>query len=192
MDNFKKLFSGPKIIFAILGVIILAEVIYAVKVLSSPTPPPPARRSAVVTPPGKISLNVPKTSYVVNEVVPVSVTLDSGGRNLAGADLIIQFDPKILEATPGSLTKGSIFDEYPLLSVDMKKGLLSVSGINSLRNGFKGVGQFVYVNFKAKAKGNTSLIIDFKKNSTSDSNLVETGTSKDVLEVVNNLELNVQ
>lgn len=192
MDDFKNFFSGPKIIFVILGIIILAEVIYAVKVLNSPTPPPPARRSAVVTSSGKISLNVSKRSYAVNEVVPVSVTLDSGGRNLAGADLIIQFDSKILEATPGSLTKGSIFDEYPLLSVDMKKGLLSVSGINSLRNGFKGVGQFVYVNFKAKAKGNTSLIIDFKKNSTSDSNLVETGTSKDVLEVVNNLELSVQ
>lgn len=192
MDNFKNFFTGPKIIFAILGVIILAEVIYAVKVLSSPTPPPPPRRSAVVTSTGKISLNVPKTNYVVNEKIPVSVRLDSGGRTLDGADLIIRFDPKVLEATPGSLIAGSIFDEYPLLSADMKKGLVSVSGANSTRAGFKGTGQFITVNFKARAKGNTSLIIDFEKGSTADSNLVETGTSKDILEVVGNLELSVQ
>lgn len=194
MDNFKKLFTGPKIIFVILGIIILAEVIYAFKILSFPPAPSPVprRSAAVVTSSGVISLNVPKTNYVVNEKIPVSVRIDSGGRTLDGADLIIRFDPKVLEATPGSLIAGSIFDEYPLLSADMKKGLVSVSGVNSTRAGFKGTGQFITVNFKARAKGNTSLIIDFEKGSTSDSNLVETETSKDILETVGNLELSVQ
>lgn len=203
MDNFnieindqlkktKSFFSGPKIIFVILGAILIVEFVYAVKTLTLPTPPPVVRKATIQKGVGKITLNVPKTVYRVNEVIPVSVRLDSGGRTLDGADLIIRFDPRVLEATPGSLIAGSIFDEYPLLSADMKKGLVSVSGVNSTRVGFKGTGQFITVNFKARAKGNTSLIIDFEKGSTSDSNLVETGTSKDILEEVGNLELSVQ
>lgn len=193
MDNFKKFFSGPKIIFAILGIIILAEVVYAVRALSTPvSPPAPVKKVTTVVSSGKISLNTPKKIYAVGEVIPVSVTIDSGGHSLNGADLIVHFDPKVLEASTGALIAGSIFDEYPLLSVDAKKGLLSVSGVDSLRPGFKGIGKFIFVNFRAKAKGAAFLTIDFTKGSTSDSNLVDKGTSKDILEKVDNLDVNIQ
>ncbi len=204
MDNFnteindqvkktKSFLSGPKIVFVILGIIILAEVVYAVRALSTPvSPTAPVSKTTTVVSPGKISLNTTKVSFTAGEMIPVSVMIDSGGRSLDGADLIVHFDPKMLEATSGALIVGSIFDEYPLLSVDAKKGLLSVSGVNSLRPGFKGIGQFITVNFRAKAKGNTSLTVDFIKDSTSDSNLVEKGTSKDILEKVDNLDVNIQ
>lgn len=194
MDKFKKFFSGPRIIFAILGIIILAEVIYAVRVLSTPVSPagPADTKVIPVSSSGRISLNTSKTNFSVNEIVPVVVMIDSGGKNLDGADLIVRFDPKALEATPGALIAGSIFDEYPLLSIDTKVGLLSASGVSSLRPGFTGTGQFVLVNFRAKTKGSTYLTVDFTKDSTADSNLVERGTSKDVLENVDNLNINVQ
>lgn len=193
MDNFKKLFTGPKIIFAILGVIILVEIIYAVRVLSSSSPSVTSVQKAnIETPLGKISLTTPKTTYKVNEDISVSVIVDTGGRLLDGVDLIAHFDPKILSATPGAIIRGQIFDEYPLMSVDSKKGLFSVSGINTLQNSYQGRAKFVVFNLKAKAPGKTSLTIDFQKGLTSDSNMVEAGTSKDILEVVNNLELNVQ
>lgn len=189
----KNFFTGPKIIFIILGVIILAEVVYAVKVLSSPSPALlPADKKIIVKAEGKISLTTPKKAYAVNDAIPVSVTVNSGGHNLDGADLIVRFDPKILEASSGSLIKGQIFDEYPLLSADTQSAMISVSGVNSTGAGFNGTGQFVTFNFKAKTKGRTSLIIDYVKNSTSDSNLVEKETSKDVLGNVDNLELNIQ
>ncbi len=181
------------IIFAILGVIILVEIIYAVRVLSSSSPSVTSVQKAnIETPQGKISLTTPKTTYKVNEDISVSVIVDTGGRLLDGVDLIAHFDPKVLSATPGAIIRGQIFDEYPLMSVDSKKGLFSVSGINTLQNSYQGRAKFVVFNLKAKAPGKTSLTIDFQKGLTSDSNMVEAGTSKDILEVVGNLELNVQ
>ncbi len=193
MDNFKKLILGPKIIFAILGIVILIEVIYAVKVLSSPTSSADSpNRINVQSSQGKISLTTPKTTYKVNENIPVSVVVDTGGRLLDGVDLIAHFDPKILTATPGAIIRGQIFDEYPLVSVDVKNGLFLVSGINIMENSYRGTASFAVLNLKAKAPGKTQLTVDFQKGLTSDSNLVEAGTSKDVLEIVNNLELNIQ
>lgn len=206
MDNFNVLTNDQfpeknkrslpiaKIVFAVLGVILLTEVVYAVKVLTSPAPPPlPPVSNAVVKPVvGQISLSAPKTIYKVNEVVPVIVRVDTGSHEVSGVDLIIRFDPKTLEASSGGLVKGSILDEYPLISLDADKGLISISGISNAKEGFKGVGQFATINFRAKKVGQSALTIDFQKDSTVDSNLVETGISKDILEQVNNLELNIE
>lgn len=196
MDNLKKFFSGPKIIFTILAVVLLAEVVYAVRVLTFPAPvaptPPSAIKNTVLLTGGKISLNIPKTSFALNEVVSVNVMVESGGHDLNGVDLIIRYDPKTLEASAGGIAKGNIFDEYPLKSVDSKKGLIAISGISSLKSSFKGTGLFATINIKAKVPGKTALTIDFVKGSTSDSNLVEAGSARDILEAVNNLELTVR
>ena len=196
LQSFKRFFSGPKIIFTILGIILLVEFVYAVKVLTSPAPvaptPPPASKNTVLLSGGKISLGVPKTSFAFNEVISVNVMVESGGHDLDGVDLIIRYDPKILEATSGGIIKGKIFDEYPLKSVDSKKGLIAISGISSLKSSFKGTGLFATMNLKAKAPGITALTVDFATGSTSDSNLVEAGSARDILEAVNNLELTVR
>lgn len=194
MDNLNvKRFSVPKIIFTILGLILLVELVYVARVLFTP-PSPPARSASpsIQVPAGTISLNTPQTTFNVNEVVPVSVMVDTGNHKVSGVDVIIRFDPKILEATKAGLIKGRLLDEYPLVSVDAKQGLISISGISSLQNGFKGKGIFALINFKAKMPGSTPLIIDFENGSTTDSNLVEADSSKDILETVSNLELNIQ
>lgn len=194
MDNLnvKKFFTGPKIIFLILGIILLAEVIYAVRVLTSRTSSPLPQKTTVQSPVGKISLNVPKTAFGIKEAVPVSVIINTGEHIINGADVIIRFDPKILEATSGGLVKGRIFDEYPAMSIDSAKGLIAVSGISNLQSGFKGRGQFALVNLRARALGKTALTVEFTKGSTADSNLVEADTSGDILEAVDNLNINIQ
>lgn len=201
MDNFNqdiqntpKRFFSVKIIFVILGIILLVEVIYAVKVLtSSPSSSSPSVPQGVVSPTvATIALDVPKTNYKFKEDIPVSVIINTGSRTVAGVDLIIKFDPKTLEATPGGLIKGAILDEYPLIYLDADKGLISISGVSNTKTGFKGQGQFAAINFKAKALGLTSLTVDFQLGSTIDSNLVEIGTSEDVLKQVSNLELVIQ
>lgn len=188
----RKIFTVSRIIFAILGIILLAEFIYAVRVLTSPIPSPSPKSPSVQKTVGKISLTVPKTSFSVTEVVPVSVIVDTAQQTVDGVDLVVQFDPKILEASSAGMIKGRIFDEYPAVSVDSKKGLIAISGIASLENSFKGKGIFATLNLRAKTPGKTSLTIDFQKGSTTDSNLVETATSKDILEVVDNLELDIR
>lgn len=194
LEKIKNLFSGPKIVFIILGIALLIEVVYAIRVLTSPTPsslpvPKPIVQTGAV---GKISLTTPQTDIRVNEIIPVSVMIETGSHTIDGVDLIVSFDPKILEVTSGGLVKGNIFDEYPLMSLDPKKGLLSISGVSNFKNSFKGTGQFATINLRAKVPVKTSLTIDFNKGSTTDSNLVETATSKDILEDVSNLELNIR
>lgn len=194
MDNFKKYFTGPKIIFLVLGIAILIEAIYAIKVLTAPLPAPPSSK-ATTTPQltgGSMSLSANQNDLKVGDTVSVAVLFNTGGHMLDGADLIVSFDPKILEVSTGGLIKGKSFDEYPLLSADKNKGLISISGVSTIKKGFEGTGVLANIVFKAKAKGQTNLTINFEKNSTSDSNLVEAGTAKDILEKVFNLGLNVQ
>ncbi|MDD5416034.1 MAG: cohesin domain-containing protein [Candidatus Daviesbacteria bacterium] len=189
----KKFVSLPKFIFLVLGLILLAELIYAIRVLTLPAPPI-AGKVPLQSKVGTISLNVPKNTYRINEIVPVAVNIETGSQAINGVDVVIHYDPKVLEATSGGLIKGRLFEEYPTMIVDASKGLIAISGINSLQNVFKGTGQFATINFKTKiASGKTSLTVDFKdKGSTIDSNLVEASTAKDIVEQVVNLELVVQ
>lgn len=191
-NKFKNPFSLPKIIFIVLGIIVIIELIYAARTLNLFSASQPVNKSIISPLTAKISLDVPKATFRINEVVPVTVNINTGGHSIDGVDLIVSFDPKILEATTSGLIKGKIFDEYPLLSVDSNKGLIYISGVNSAKNAFNGIGQFALLNLKAKIPGQTTLSINFKKGATTDSNLVETGTSKNILETVNNLELTVQ
>lgn len=193
-----KINNLPKIVFAVLGLIVLVELIFAFRTLVLPAPPlsPPAAKTDIKPisqkTAAKISLNTSQTVFKVKEVIPVSVMIDTGGRGVNGVDLIVQYDPKMLEATPGGLIKGKIFDEYPLLSVDSNKGVISISGISNIRSNFTGKGQFALLNFKAKLPGKTPLVINFRKGSTTASNLVEASTAKNILDEVNNLDLRIQ
>lgn len=193
VSRVKNFFSGPKAIFAILGIVLLIELVYAAVVLSTPpaVAPPSSPKPVIAKTPGRMSLFAPKRNLNASEEVRVSVVIGTGGKSVDGADLIVSYDPKILEATSGGLVKGKIFDEYPLLSLDEKKGLISISGINSVKKGFAGTGQFASLVFKAKSSGKANLKIQFEKDSTTDSNLVESSSSKDILEVVDNLELQI-
>ncbi|MBI4035998.1 hypothetical protein HY383_03535 [Candidatus Daviesbacteria bacterium] len=195
-DKVKNFLTIPRVVFSILGIIVLIEVISVVKVLitrsSSVVTQTNNNQVSMVSTISKISLNTTKTSLRVGEVVPVTVVVDTGEKAVSGADLIVRFDLKVLEASGTAIIKGKIFDEYPLASVDVKNGLISISGISSLNKSFKGSGQFALINFKAKIPGKTSLTVDFKKGSTTASNLVEAATSKNILEQVDNLELEIR
>lgn len=190
-----KFLSLPKIIFIILGLIVLVEVVYAVKVLITPSPAPVislSKQTAIQKGVSKISLTTSKATFNINKVVPVAVMVDTGNRSISGADLIVRFDPKILDITSSGLVKGAIFNEYPLISADSKTGMITISGISNEKSGFKGTGQFAMINFKAKSAGKASLTIDSKKGSTANSNLVDIDTSKNILETVDNLEITIQ
>ncbi len=186
---------SPKIIFIILGIAVLVEVVFSARTLLFPTSstlPLVGQFTPQAGTVGKISLVAAKTSLKLNEAVPVAVMIDTAGRTIDGVDLIVKYDPKILEITTADLRQGNILDEYPLMSVDSSKGLISISGISKSGNGFSGSGQFAVISLQAKAKGKTDLVVDFNPGSTADSNLVERSTSKNVLEQVDNLQLTIQ
>jgi|Napbiome12C3dose_1001474.scaffolds.fasta_scaffold00001_135 hypothetical protein len=194
LNNQPKKFSLPKIIFIILGLVVLAEIIYASWTLLSNkagTSPLPFGQTLTQNA-AKISLTTSQQAFQTGEIVPVKVTIDSGTKSITGVDLVLKYDPAILEITKENLVLGKIMDEYPLSSVDSKQGLISISGISSLDSGFSGSGEFATLNFKAKSAGKTSLVINFEKGTTIASNVVDANTSLNILEEVVNLEILIQ
>lgn len=190
MDSFKKLLT-PKLIFIILGVALAAELVWAVVTFVKPAPPlPPVAKIQPVSG-AKMVLVSPKKSYTVGEIVPVALRVATGGRLVDGVDALIKFDPKVLEATSGAIKKGIIFTEYPLLSVDPKAGLVKISAISSAKS-FSGIGVLANISFKAKSSGTAKLMIDFEKDQTTDSNVVEAQSTKDVLDEVFGLDLSIR
>lgn len=193
LDNQPKKASLPKFIFIILGIAVVAELIYAGWSLlsnKSTSPLPLVQNTSASVP--RISLTTPQQTVQVGSIVPVTIVMDTGNKTISGADLIIKYDPKVLEVTKNDLFAGKIFPEYPLLSVAPVQGLVAISGISSSTTGFTGSGEFARVNFKAKSSGKTNLVINFEKGSTTTSNLVEIGTSRNILEEATNLELLIQ
>lgn len=191
-DNLKmspsKKWLAPKALFVVLGVVIAAEVIFAIRTLTQPTPAP-LPRAKEVSIVASISLASNKTNYSVGDSVPIIIKVDTGGHKTAGSDVILHFDPKALEASgAASFVKGVIYKDYPHLEVS-SKGRVAVSGIGPADANFSGAGVLSTVNLKAKAKGVTKVTVEFTPPSSTDSNILDSESSQDILEKVEDLNL---
>ncbi len=173
-------------IFIVLGMVILAEVLWAGWSLVKPTPP--STVAVPVTSQTSISLSADKSQLRVRERILVTINVASA-KKVDGVDLIITYDPKLLTAQPTVL--GTIFSDYPQNKVDATLGRVSVSGITTQQGGVIPEGQFAAVTFVAKAVGLTKVSLDFTPGKTGDTNVTETGTGADILEKVNQLEINI-
>ena len=138
-----------------------------------------------------LSLIADKTSYKKGDTVTLDVKLFTGGYTTDSTDLVVKYDPSFLE--PNSKTfaqQGQVYSEYPALQVDKEKGLIGISGITVPGNsGFSGVGSFAKLNFTAVQDGQTQVTIDFQAGQTADSNVVLSGSSKDILGNVANADI---
>lgn len=176
-----KKWVSPKLIFLVLGLVVLGELFWAGKTLLSPTLKPQIKKIQPLSQ-AQLVLSSARLNYMVGEVVPIRIKVVTGGRVVDGVDVILHFDPKILEATPGSFFKGKTYKDYPLIDIKQSDGVIKISALTLPGfPGFMGVGTFGLINFKAKAAGSAKLAIDFQKDSTVDSNLIEASTSKDIL-----------
>jgi hypothetical protein len=135
-------------------------------------------------------LDADKNSYKVGETIPVKVRVITNGRATDSTDLILKYDPKVLETTASAIMEGKIYKQNAIKDVDSKAGEVRISAITPPNTeGFVGIGELATINFKAIAQGNTKLAIDFTKGSTTDSNIVETGIAIDILDEIYNLDL---
>lgn len=202
-------FLNPKIIFIILGMVILGEVIWGAKTLFSPTssdsnnavdniknPANPDERSSSSNKKvsgGQIILESEKNTYKVAETVAVDVTLSTGGFKTDGTDVILKYDPAFLEPIRGDIfEKGDIYGDFPGIRSDSVKGLVYASGISTSEDGFEGDGIFGTFKFKPKKIGSTSIELLFTKDSTTDSNIIESKSAKDILNSSSSLEIIIQ
>lgn len=142
---------------------------------------------------GRIALSSPSQKYQLGQTIPVKVKIFTGGRTIQGVDLNLSYDPNLLELTgPAYFQKGQIFSEYPITSIDKAKGVVRISGIASIAQiGYNGVGYFGTLNFTAKNRGTPKVVLEFKPNTTTDTNMIEYGSGQDILDSVNELLLNI-
>ncbi|MBI2020254.1 hypothetical protein HYS94_02430 [Candidatus Daviesbacteria bacterium] len=180
-----------RLILIILALIILGEVIWAVLTLKPSSNIPSAVQQQTAT---SVSLNSEKATVKVGEQINTTINLSSDIKT-DGVDLIIKFDPNLLavsEATAGAgpVKVGSIYSAYPQNLLE-SPGRIVISGITNQPGGILANGVFGTITFKAKKVGVTDISFEFTPSTTTDSNIIESGTGKDVLEKVNNLQLNI-
>lgn len=195
-SDFQKTYKESKPIFKIILIIFAAvlvvEILIGLKTLLTPIkvvkPTEPVLLSEA-----SINLSTAKSSYKVGEGVPLLIKVSTGNRLSAGADLVLKYDPKILEVSTQSFVKGTAYDDYPAIDVDLNKGIIRVSGVVSAsKQGFNGSGDFGEINFTAKASGETNISLEYLPNTTSDSNIMEAITNKDILEKGGSVKINIQ
>lgn len=137
-----------------------------------------------------LSLSPSSASFGKGCNFSVDVNLDTGGANTDGTDVILKFDRTRLTAV--SVTPGTIYPDYPSNSPDNSTGTINISGLASISQPFNGSGKFATINFTANpgaTTGLTQVTFDFDPNDkekTTDSNVVESGTVRDILSAVQN------
>lgn len=103
----------------------------------------------------------------------VSINIDAGTDQLAGADIYITYDANLLEVQ--SITDGSYFPQVEDVS---NTGRLYISGFVNTQGDYKtGAGTVATMSFRALQEGNTELTVDCDPSETDTSKIVINDTS---------------
>ncbi len=174
-----------KVLFIVIGLLIVGEIAWAAYTLTRPLPSAPegatvSKQTVAASPIASASLFFQgPASATVGATIKVDVMLDSS-EPTDGTDALIKYDPTVLSAqTP---TTGSIYQEYPAKSVDAQKGIIALSGLTSQSaTGFAGKGVLGTLTFKTLKAGQTTISIDYTQGATTESNVIGSTMSKDIL-----------
>ena len=194
----KKLPLG-KIILSILAIVVVGELIWAGTTLikkDQPQVPIIDQLAQTVSEPKPAQIILQSSSQIlkVGDQIKVDILVDTGGKQTDGTDVILNFDPKTLVVVLASgsanpVIQGTVYNSFPVNVLNQGKVVLS--GIASVGTSFSGQGLLGSVTFKAVSVGNTSLAVDFILGRTTDSNIIETSSAKDILTSVKNLDLQI-
>lgn len=180
----------PKFLFGILALIILIELIFGVRTLYNSSFPPVPKIQPLGS--GKIILEVPKNVYKTGEEFPLEVRIVTAGKSTDSTDLVLHYNPKQVQMIASQLKMGTIYSDYPIADDDSQTGIIRISGITPPgEEGFNGIGTFATIPFKTLSEGDASFSVEFTKDSTTDSNLVESGAPKDILTEIKNQDITI-
>lgn len=125
-------------------------------------------------------------SYNIGCTFTLNIKLNTDGAQSDGVDVILLYDPTRMVAS--SVTKGTLFAEYPGTNID-PTGKISILALASVNTSFSGEGTFAIVTFTippGTPQGMTQVTFDYAPGKTTDSNVVERGTTNDILSNVVN------
>jgi hypothetical protein len=198
----KRLFSNKK--FVILVVLLLvAETTWAIYALTRPLPDPSVSTQATLpseTLLASATLEGPLT-VGLGSSFEVKALIDSK-EPVEGVDLVINYDPKVLEisvASPSAQVLKTDPQIQPVFEVvvnevDSAEGVISYSAVRNLgtTQGPTGSTTLGTITFKALSRANTSISLMFTKGDSKDSNILDQKMGRDILEEVRNLELKIE
>ena len=166
--------------------------------------PKTAQQSNVITeaPVGTATLKlVPsKRTLKVGEQVTVDVIVDTANDATTGIDLMLRYDPVLLEpvdadsATTGvQIAAGTLFDFTPNNSVTLATGLINFSASQQPTSQpvKASEGKVATITFKAKAAGSAKVTFSHTPGASTDTNVVKAGEGRDLLNQVEDLDLTV-
>lgn len=138
----------------------------------------------------KLSLDPSQSNLKVGDQVKVNVMVSTGNDATSGVDVVLHYNPNILEvvdadaATPGiQIMPGKLFDFQPANDVTLALGTINFSA--SQQPVSKPVqvsnGVLATITFQAKSTGSTPLQFDFQSGLLSDSNVIKANDGRDLL-----------
>ncbi|GEM_PF-2320292 len=185
--------ANKKIIFILVGIVILVELIWAVYTLTGKKSSSTAQTQAVSDEKvAALKLRADKSSVKVGESFTVNADITSAGTT-DGADMILNYDPNLISVNniQKPVNPGPVYSDNPLNAADERSGRINFSAITSNPGGVVPNGILGTLIFTAKAPGKAKISIEFMPGSTTDSNVVETKTATDILGSVSNLEIQI-
>ncbi len=178
-----KSFNNKKaLIFVAVSFFVVVELVWGInylKNLPQPTAPTQAETGAL------LGLSPAQKTVKPGEEFDVELTLDTKGVETSGTDVIINFDPTLVQIL--NVRPGLLYQEYPVNEVDSASGKIGFSAITTPPKTFSGKGTLAYLKLKALKTGAATFSIEFEKGGTTDSNVVQAGSGgRDVLDKVIN------
>ncbi len=187
MKNAKK-----NLIWILVGILILALAgLFFYLYQTGAVKPQAAATTATLT------LSPASGNYVVGSTITTNIVLNTGGQAVDSTQVrYIRYNPALLQvqdddasAAGTQIAKGTIFPNYPINTVDATNGRINVAGIiNTGGTPYTGsAGVFGTIHFKVLTPAaSTPVTIDFTLGSTTDSNVVASSDSTDILNSVGN------
>lgn len=147
--------------------------------------------AAVVDYTGKLNLESNTTTYKVGEGIDLTITFQAPGKKLDGADIVLLFDPKVVNAL--GFSEGTYFKLVPRKDIDNTVGKVVITALDAVSaepvSGKKTLGT---IHFQAQKAGTSEIRFDFVKGSTTTSSLVESGTSANILGTAEGVTIRVE
>jgi len=130
---------------------------------------------------GKISLATDKTSYKVGDSIEVTVLYQAPGKVLDGIDIIVRFDPTVVNAL--GFSESHSFKIYPRKDIDNKDGFIRLTALDlasaePLPPDKLSLGK---IQMQALKGGTAQVNFDFTQGVASKTAMIEAGTSKNIL-----------
>jgi hypothetical protein len=101
-----------------------------------------------------------KATYKIPAEIPMGIVFESGSQKLKRADVVLNFDPTMVEVL--SVSRGILMDEYPILKFDNKIGQVTIFAENKEGKAVNGI--IASLKFRPLKTG--VVVFDFASQST--------------------------